>query len=615
MCGIYGTTLPYNEATVRHKLSLMRFRGPDNTGVTAFHTPNGGRLMLGHVRLSIIDLDIRSNQPFCYNDNISIVFNGEVYNYHELKIQYLGDVTFRTESDTEVICAMYERFGIDCIKYFNGMFAFAIYDRHKNLLFGARDRLGKKPFYYWLSKHGFEFASQLKSILYGNQFQINTLSRKFYLLQATIPDPYTPFEEIKKLRAGEYLTYKIDSHQLKIDTYWNLHSNSCGFTPPKSYEEARDTTKELLYDAVRIRLNANVPVGTFLSGGIDSSLICAIVAHYNKTLCAYTAGFENKDFCESGFATDVAQSLGIPIKICPCTGNDLLKVFHDYTDYYDEPFADHSLIPSCLVAEKARQDVTVILGGDGGDELFYGYPKYEWAKGWLRQYRHPYWLRKLATPLFFLKGGWENVHQATQQNYADVYQSLGMFCYNMSGAERFDRVKLGRQQPDGEWLENYERGVLAYSDYDMKTFMNAVNQKVDRATMRISLELRSPIMDYRVAEYSRLLPYEYLTGGGIGLKRILKDILYEQVPRKLLDRPKRGFIPPMKDWFRGELREELIDIVSATNIRTLLPELNTNRIITLRDSFLNGMEQNTQIFFTIYTWVRWYNHYKSSISQ
>ena len=609
MCGIYGTTLPYDEATVQRKLALMRFRGPDNTGATTISTADGEELTLGHVRLSIIDLDVRSNQPFQYNNDVWIVFNGEVYNYRELKEQYLCGVTLRTESDTEVICAMYEKYGTESVKLFNGMFAFVIYDRRQNLLFGARDRLGKKPFYYWQSDRGFEFASQPKVIQYGNQFHIDTLARQFYLLQAVIPDPYTPFEEVKKLRAGECFTYLLDTKQLHIETYWNLHTNSCGFQTPKTYEEAKQTVKDLLYDAVRIRLNANVPVGTFLSGGIDSSLVCAIVAHYNKNLCAYTAKFDNPEFNESGFATDVARSLGIPIKECPCTGDDLLRVFYDYIDYYDEPFADHSLIPSSLVAEKARQDVTVILGGDGGDELFYGYPKYEWAKGWLGQYRHPYWLRKLAAPLFYLKGGRENVHQATQRTYADVYRSLGMFCYNMSGAERFDRIALGRLQPDGEWLENQDRGVLAYSDYDMKTFMNAVNQKVDRATMRISLELRSPIMDYRVAEYSRLLPYEYMTGGGLGLKRILKDILYEQVPRELLDRPKRGFIPPMKDWFRGELREELIDTVSRENVSTLLPELDADRIIAMRDSFLSGVEENSQIFFTIYTWVRWHNHY------
>lgn len=609
MCGIFGTTRRYERSIVEHKLELMNFRGPDHTGMEVIRTPDGETLTLGHVRLSIIDLDSRSNQPFVYTDDISIVFNGEVYNFLELKKQYLCDVTLRTESDTEVICAMYEKYGLDSVKLLNGMFAFVIYDRRKNLMVGARDRLGKKPLYYWHEGKNFEFASQPKVIKYANDFHIDATARQFYLLQGVIPDPYSPFEEVKKLRAGECFTFNLASGKLDIQTYWDVDTNSCGFTAPKSYDEAKQMVKDLLFDAVRLRLNANVPVGTFLSGGIDSSLICAIVSKFNKDLCAYTAGFDNQQFDESHFAVDVARSLGVPIKVCPCTGDDLMKVFNDYITYFDEPFADDSLIPSSLVAEKARQDVTVILGGDGGDELFYGYPKYEWTKARLHQYKKPYWLRKLFTPYFKHKGGEGEVMQSTQHDYADVYRSLGMFCYDMGGAEKFDRITLGKQQPDMKYLQNKQRGILAYSDYDMKTFMNAVNQKVDRATMRCSLELRSPIMDYRVVEYSRLLPYEYMINGELGLKRILKDILYEMVPRELLDRPKRGFVPPTKDWFRGELKEELLDIVSHDNIKQLIPELDADKFIPLRNDFVKGNEINSRMLFTIYTYIMWYKTY------
>lgn len=609
MCGIFGTTLRYERSVVEHKLELMNFRGPDHTGIMEITTPTQDVLTFGHVRLSIIDLDPRSNQPFRYNDDISIVFNGEVYNYLELKKQYLGDVILRTESDTEVVCAMYEKLGVDSVKLFNGMFAYVIYDRRKNIMVGARDRLGKKPFYFWHEGKDLEFASQPKVIKYGNNLHVDATARQFYLLQGIIPDPYSPFAEVKKLRAGECFTFNLSSGKLDIQTYWDVDTNFCGFTAPKSYDEAKQMVKDLLFDAVRLRLNANVPVGTFLSGGIDSSLVCAIVSKFNKDLCTYTAGFENQQFDESHFAVDVAHSLGVPIKVCPCTGDDLLKVFNDYISYFDEPFADDSLIPSSLVAEKARQDVTVILGGDGGDELFYGYPKYEWTKARLHQYQKPYWLRKMFTPYFRHKGGNEEVMQSTQHDYADVYRSIGMFCYNMGGAEKFDRIILSKQQPDMKYLQNKERGILAYSDYDMKTFMNAVNQKVDRATMRCSLELRSPIMDYRVAEYSRLLPYEYMINKELGLKRILKDILYEMVPRDLLDRPKRGFVPPTKDWFRGEIKEDLLDTVSYEKIGKLIPELDAAKFIQLRDSFLAGNSINSRILFTVYTYIKWFEKY------
>lgn len=605
MCGIFGTTLRYAPDVIRHKLELMKFRGPDHTGIKAIEIPSGGSLTLGHVRLSIIDLDARSNQPFQYNDNICIVFNGEVYNYKELKKQYLSDVVFRTESDTEVICALYEKYGLELVNYLNGMFAYVIYDRRKNILVGARDRLGKKPFYYWHSNKGFEFASQPKVIQYGNEFHIDAFSRQLYLLQGVIPDPYCAFEELKKLRAGQCFVYTLDTNKLEISQYWDLHSNSCGFTVPKTYDEAKEQIKELLYDAVRLRLNANVPVGTFLSGGIDSSLVCAIVAYYNRNLCAYTAHFDNRQFDESSYAVATAKHLGIPVKVCDCKGNDLRKIFDDYTDFFDEPFADDSLIPTSLVAQKAREDVTVILGGDGGDELFYGYPKYEWTKARLEQYRKPYWMRRLASPYFYYKGGKKDVFQSTQRNYADVYRSLGMFCYDLGGTEKFNRLKLAQLQPDGEFLQNEQRGILAYSDYDMKTFMNAVNMKVDRATMRCSLELRSPIMDYRIAEYSRLLPYEYFYNAEIGLKRILKDILYEHVPMQLLNRPKQGFVPPAQDWLRNEFRQEFIDLVSYNNIKMYIPELDANKYIQARDRFLEGTYNNSRMFFTVYAYIKW----------
>lgn len=605
MCGIFGTTLQYSPDIIERKLKLMNFRGPDHSGEMKIETPCNSFVTLGHVRLSIIDLDARSNQPFKFNENISIVFNGEIYNYKELRKRHLADVNFKTESDTEVICAMYEKYGIDSVKYFNGMFAYVIYDKKRNVLIGARDRLGKKPFYLWHSNKGFEFASQIKCIAYGNHFDIDDLARKFYLLQGVIPDPYSIYNGIKKLRAGECFTYEIVSNNLRISQYWDVLDNSCGFDVPKSYDEAKEHVRELLYDAVKIRLQADVPVGTFLSGGIDSSLVCAIVSKYNKNLCAYTAKFENREYDESGYAADIAQHLGVPVKVCDCIGEDLLNVFNDYLEYYDEPFADDSLIPTSLVAQKAREDVTVILGGDGGDELFYGYPKYEWTKLRLEQYKKPYLLRKIMSPYYRWRGGDMEVFLSTQKCYSDVYRSLGMFCYDLDSCEKFDRLELAKLQPDQKYIKDT---IMSYSNYDIKTFLNMVNQKCDRATMRSSLELRCPLLDYRIVEYSRLIPVDY-HNVKYGLKTILKDILYEYVPKEKLDRPKTGFVPPIKDWFRGELRTELCDIVTLENIRSLLPEINEERVITLRNLLIKGEYDNSRMFFTIYTYIKWYKKY------
>lgn len=608
MCGIFGTTLRYSREVIEHKLELMNFRGPDHTGIKEFDVSPDMKLTLGHVRLSILDLDARSNQPFVYNENISIVFNGEVYNYKELKSQYLSDVTLRTTSDTEVICAMYEKFGATCVNYLNGMFAYVIYDGKNKVLVGARDRLGKKPFYYWHTNRGFEFASQIKVIYYGHQMEVDELSRKFYVLQGYIPDPCCILKGVRKLRAGQQLVYHLENNKLEVSNYWNIFDNTCGFTAPKSFEEAKETVKELLFDSVKMRLRADVPVGIFLSGGIDSSLTSAIVSKINSNICAYTIGFDNARCDESKYAQAVAQSLDIPIKVSMCVGEDQQQIFDDYIQYFDEPFCDPSMIPSSLVAQKARQDVTVVLGGDGGDEIFFGYKKYEHIMPRLLQYKKPYWLRKLASPYFLWKGGKQNMLFSTQRDYVDVFRSEGIFVYDFGGAEKFDRLELARQLPNRDIFKQ-ERGVLAYSDYDMKFFMNAVNQKVDRATMRCSLELRNPIMDYRIAEYSRLIPLEYMYTEDLKLKSILKSILYDFVPRELLDRKKQGFMPPTNDWFRGSLKSKLLDVITEQNVRELLPELDVQKFISLRDDFMSGKDMDARRFWAVYTYVNWYKTY------
>ena len=291
-----------------------------------------------------------------------------------------------------------------------------------------------------------------------------------------------------------------------------------------------------------------------------------------------------------------------------CVGSDQQQIFDDYINYFDEPFCDPSMIPSSLVAQKAREDVTVVLGGDGGDELFFGYSKYEYIKARLHQYQKPYWLRKLASPYFLLKKGHRDMVYATQRDYADVYRSEGIFVYDFGGAEKFDRLLLAKQLPDRDIFKK-ERGILAYSDYDMKFFMNAVNQKVDRATMRCSLELRNPIMDYRIAEYSRLIPFEYMYTQDLKLKSILKSNLYDIVPRELLDREKQGFMPPTNDWFRGSLKRKLLDVITEKNVRDLLPDLDVERFISLRDEFMSGKNMDARRFWAVYTYINWYKNY------
>ena len=610
MCGIYGTTKIYSSSILDKKLNAIRFRGPDYQGVKSYAIKSGGNLTLGHVRLSILDLDKRSNQPFQYNESISVVFNGEIYNYKDLQTQYLSDVTFRTTSDTEVLCAMYEKFGYDCVSYFNGMFAFVIYDKSKNLLFGARDRLGKKPFYYYLTSNSFEFASQLAPIRIQNEFHISEIARQFYLLNGYIPDPECIFSEVKKLRAGQRFVLNLSDFSMKIDTYWDIFTNSCKFSAPRSYEEAKDQVKELLYDAVKIRLNADVPLGLFLSGGIDSSLICAVTSKFDNNLTAFTIGFDDPKFDESKYAAEIAKSIGINFNTVKCEGKDMLNTFENIMCYYDEPFADFSLIPTSLLAEITKKHVTVALGGDGADEFFLGYYDYyaavENKTKFLKYF--PTFLRSAM----FKSVSWHpygyHFYYIKYGSGVSLYKGEGRYGH-FYGAELFDRDALAQMMPDNAYFNDC-RGILAYSDNDIKHYMNScINTKTDRASMRSSLELRSPLMDFRLAEYSRLLPFEYLYNKDMGGKRLLKDILYEMVPRQLLDRPKTGFAPPLNNWFKHDLRYVMEDFITERNLEKMLPDLDAKKIIKLRDDFLKGVRIHALTFFKIYLYVLWHQKY------
>ena len=605
MCGIYGSTKLYTDDVVSHKLSLIKFRGPDYHAFRREKSINGEVITLGHVRLSILDLDKRSNQPFVHNDNITIVFNGEIYNYEALKRSYLSDYTFRTKSDTEVICAMYEKYGCECVKYFNGMFAFVIFDKTKNILIGARDRLGKKPFYYHLTHKTFEFASQVKSLAYGNHFNVNPISRQLFLIKGYIPDPYCIYEDISKLRAGCYFTLDLETFKMNIQQYWDISSNSCNFTIPYSYEEAKEQVHELLSDAVKIRLNADVPVGMFLSEGIDSSLVSAMVSKMNHNITAYTIGFNDSKYNESNYAYEVTKSLGIPIKINYCEGNELIDILQDINYYFDEPFADNSLVPTSLLCNKTKSDVTVALGGDGGDELFFGYTYYQSLQKRERLYKMvPQLIRRGAASLMELF----SIYDYSSLRCSDIHEAMlrGESYGKLYGSNIFNIASITDLIQDKSYLDK-KKVVFSLSDFDMKVYLNScINTKADRASMRSSLELRSPLMDYRLAEYSRLIPYKFHYTPENGGKSILKDILYTYVPKHIIDRPKSGFISPLNRWFNNELKSHLMDIVNNESISCYLPEMDSKSIVRFRDKFFsNSVQKYTGILFKIYTYINW----------
>ncbi len=378
MCGIYGTTLPYTKEQVQQKLERTRFRGPDQLGIAQYDTASG-RISFGHNRLSIIDLDARSNQPFTYQDQVHLVFNGEIYNFKELRDRlHKKGYTFTTSSDTEVIGAAYLEYGTDCVQHFNGMFAFVIYDEKKQQLFGAKDRLGQKPFYYQLSPAGFEFASQISSIqLFNEELSISQNAIEHYLAWNTIPHPYSIFNEVKKLDDGHAFTYDLKTKAFKVWPYWDI-AFPTALPYDGTYETAKTELEDLLTDAVRMRMVADVPLGVFLSGGVDSSLVAALAAKdAEQKVKTFSVKFNEKGFDESSYAQKVADHLQTDHHVIPCDYKEGINLIENFSHYYDEPFADASAIPSMLLAKHTKKEVTVALSGDGADEAFLGYPRYQ----------------------------------------------------------------------------------------------------------------------------------------------------------------------------------------------------------------------------------------------
>ncbi len=607
MCGIYGSTKVYSQAVLERKMRQFAFRGPDFTGIRHFAFSDGN-LTLAHNRLAILDLDVRANQPFEYqNGNLVVVLNGEIYNYKELKKQYFQHIQFKTTSDTEVLCALYERFGTDCVKYINGDFAFVVYDKEKQILFGAVDRLGDKPFFYHFADDGFEFASQLLPLCIGNHYDIDEYARQCYFAMQYVPSPYSMIKQVRKLNPAEKFVYSLKNKSLQIEQYWDLYDNTCGFKQPKTYKEAFETAETLIDDAVRLRLDADVPVGVFLSGGIDSSCVSKLAFMHNPQLEAYSVGFNEADFDESYYAREVAKHIGIKFNHIICTSDDALKVIDGLQQYYDEPMGDASMIPTSLLCEKAKQHITVALGGDGGDEVFFGYPRYlRYAKRkWV--YRLPKFVRQIMSSGAKVLGKNRLSMSLRLNNVQELYINRRP----SNKAELFDAREIEQSIEQCRYLYNSDVDIRrAFNDFDIRSLMcHAYNVKLDRASMRASLEARTPMLDYRVMEYSRLLPLEYCYDKQIGQKRILRDILYKDIPRELFERKKRGFGVPTSRWFRKELKGYLCDLLNENTVN-VLPDFDAEELLKLRDRHIEGKEEQGTLLWLCTNYIAWYNLFK-----
>lgn len=620
MCGIAGIIdfrpglAPDRELLAAMTTSLAH-RGPDGYG---YHVEPG--IGFGHRRLSIVDLAAGKQPMYNEDDSVCIVFNGEIYNFPELyaELESLGH-RFRTRCDTEVIVHAWEQWGTGCLSRLNGMFAFAIWDRNQRKVFIARDRLGVKPLYYCnIANDQLLFGSELKALELHPELprHLSAQAVEDYLAFGYIPDPATIYRDVHKLEPGCSLLIDLDTGSQKIDRWWDLDPSTFGQSRLDAGEAAEQLV-ELLRDAVRCRLLAEVPLGAFLSGGVDSSAVVALMAGLGSEpvrTCAIS--FDDPDYDESSHARAVADRYRTDHSEHQVAVDDF-GLMEQLVNVYDEPYADSSAIPTYRVCEAARRRVTVALSGDGGDEAFAGYRRYRLFMGEesIRQ-RLPQGLRSmLFGPLgrWYPKLDWApRVLRGKTTFQALARDSRGAYLHGISLATEELRTELFsgtfHSELQGYGARNvFERHAAnkAFPDplsmvqyLDFKTYLPGdILTKVDRASMAHSLEVRGPFLDYRLVEWAATLPPALKLRGGVG-KRVLKESMEPFLPRDILYRKKMGFAVPLVRWFRGPLagRVRQLSRSEALNDSGIL---NGTALQRLTDRHLSGRRDHSQIMWAL----------------
>jgi len=578
MCGISGKfyfdkNRPVTEQELQLMAASLAHRGPDGEGVWA-----EGNVGLAHRRLAIIDLRAVADQPMMNEDgSVRIIFNGEIYNFQELRdeLQTRGHI-FRTHSDTEVIVHAYEEYGRECLDRLRGMFAFAIWDARKRTLFLARDRVGKKPLFYYIGRDRFLFGSEIKAILTDRSVPIepDPVALDHYLAFQYIPAPLTAFLGVRKLPAAHWL--EVRGGRVEIGRYWKLR-----YTPKRKLA-LQDAIAELQWrmaEAIRLRLVSDVPLGAFLSGGIDSSAVVAYMAQaMGSPVRTFSVGFEDAAFDERPFARLVAERYGTDHTelVVKARAVDILPrlIWH-----YDEPFGDSSAVPSYAIAEITRQHVTVVLNGDGGDENFAGYDRYVVNARAHRGDIVPLRIRRqVAAVLRLLPAGWrrhqpllkiatvaEAMAQIPERRYARWIAHFALEERQSLYTKEFQEMVV-KSDPEALFVNAFRQSdaedwIDATLDADIQLYLtDDLLVKMDRATMAHSLEARSPFLDHVLMEFVASLPSS-LKLTGRHKKKILKTALRGTLPDTILDRPKMGFGAPISSWFREELREMAHDIL------------------------------------------------------
>jgi len=625
MCGIAGFT-DFNKrsdlSVLKRMTDVIAYRGPDDEGQYIKEFPNT-TVGLGHRRLSILDLSPLGHQPYQFK-NISLIFNGEIYNFHAIreKLKNRG-YSFNSNSDTEVIIKAYDAYGIGCVEEFIGMFSFVILDHDKEKLFLVRDRAGVKPLYYYWKNDVFLFGSEIKSFHQHPGFvkEVDYNSVALYFQYSYIPVPYTVFKNTHKLRPGHILEFDLKQKHISTHAYWNVVDY---YNKPKlsiSYNEAEAEVERLIKSACEYRMVADVPVGVFLSGGYDSSAVAGILqSGRTEKLKTFTIGFEDAKFNEAMYAKRVADHLGTDHTEHYCTKQEIMDIIPTIPEIYDEPLGDNSIIPTTLVSKVAVNQVKVALSADGGDEVFAGYPKFQMAVNYTQKF--PRWVQKVASsgmglinpgvlPFTDKSFNFETRYHKMRQimSKQDPVHAMKVISQFNTDVELKKRIKFNYELPDTDFdiggeINGGNDAVNRMLAIDYRTFLIDNNlTKVDRATMSVSLEGREPLLDHRIIESVAQLPTRYKLEGTNG-KRILKNIVHKYVPQQIMERPKMGFIAPIMGWFQNEMRDVVFEYLSDDAIKK--DELfNSKEVLALRDQSLNGTTQNAQKLWHLLVFQMW----------
>ncbi|ABO34811.1 asparagine synthase (glutamine-hydrolyzing) [Methanococcus maripaludis C5] len=578
MCGINGFNFS-SENYIKLMNNEIKHRGPDDRG---FFLDNEQKVSLGHVRLSILDLTEKGHQPMFYSKetascnenfeneliqkcNVAICYNGEIYNYQELKDELIQKgYNFNTNSDTEVLLASYLEWGLECVNKFNGMWAFCIYDKEKNILFLSRDRLGVKPVYYYFDENYFIFSSELKGILKHDYLNLRSLKNinkdaiDLYFSLGYIPSPYSIYNNVYKIESASNLVFDIHKKEINIQKYWELPD----YSPNNDKKKLLEVGKKLLEDSVKLRMRSDVPVGAFLSGGIDSSTVVGIMKNFTnlEKLHTFSIGFEG-DYDETPYINMVKDDFKTIHHHEYFKENDFENIVDIFSEIYDEPFGDYSGFPTYFLSNMAKKTVIVSLSGDGGDEVFGGYNMHLAAKRLEIIRKLPKILRRIGSkiPVKENLNGFFNIYslkKAFEVSLSDPELFfINSFSDNRLITEKYygwtmEKLKYSLKKGGNDLVEGFRIYDLLYN-----TLSDNFLVKVDRASMRNSLEVRSPFLDYRFAEFAQKIPSKWKVDL-FNTKKLMKELVKGVLPLKIITRKKQGFTPPIEKWILDKKYEK-----------------------------------------------------------